>query len=74
MGMKASEVGNWLRQYTGKCNHRQVLRDDSLVVRPGPNFHWLMGHPAAGQTLPSVPEQDSTAEHHREADNRAKRG
>ena len=42
MGMKTSEVGDWLRQIAGKRDHREVLRDDYLVVRPGPNFDWFM--------------------------------
>ena len=43
MGMKASEVGDWLRQHAGKRDHREVLRDDDLVLRPGPNFDLLLG-------------------------------
>ena len=43
MGMKASEVGDWVRQIAGKRDHREVVSDDYLVLRPGPNFHWLMG-------------------------------
>ena len=57
MGMKASEVGDWLRRVAGKRDHREVMADDSVVVRPGPNFHWLMGGgsmepppPARGQS------------------------
>jgi hypothetical protein len=32
MGMKASEVGDWLRQMAGKRDHREALRDDYLVM------------------------------------------
>src|SRR4051794_15628350 len=42
MRMKASEVGDWLRQIAGKHDHHEVLRDGYLVVRPGPNFDWFM--------------------------------
>ena len=34
--MKASEVGDWLRQMTGKRDHREVLRDDYVVRFAGP--------------------------------------
>ena len=66
MRMKASEVSEWLRQIAGKRDHREVLSDDCLVLRPGPNFDWLMGNPAAGQPTPSVPEQNSAGEDRRE--------
>ena len=42
MSMKASEVGDWLRQHAGKRDHRAVLSDDVVVIRPGPNFDWFM--------------------------------
>jgi hypothetical protein len=58
MGMKANEVGDWLRQMAGKRDHREALRDDYLVVRPGPNFDWFMGSLAAGQPAPAAPEPD----------------
>ena len=35
MGVKASEVGDWLRQRAGKRNHGEVLSDDVVVIRPG---------------------------------------
>ena len=35
MGMKASEVGNWLRQDAGRRNHHEALRGDYVVLRPG---------------------------------------
>ena len=38
MGVKASEVGDWLRQRAGKRDHREVLSDDVVVIRPGPKF------------------------------------
>jgi hypothetical protein len=44
MGMKTSEVGNWLRQIAGKRDHHEVLSGDYLVLRPGPNFDLLMGN------------------------------
>ena len=44
MGMKANEVSDWLRrQHVGKRDHHEALRDDVVVIRPGPNFHWFMG-------------------------------
>ena len=42
MGVKASEVGDWLRQRAGKRAHREVLSGDYLVIRPGPNFDQLL--------------------------------
>src|SRR3954451_20041398 len=43
IGMKASEVGNWLRQHAGKRDHREAVSgDDRLVLRPGPNFDQLL--------------------------------
>jgi hypothetical protein len=56
MGMKASEVGDWLRQHAGKCDHRKALSGDDLVLRPGPNFNWLMGDRTAGQPTSSASE------------------
>ena len=47
MRMKASEVGDWVRQIAGKRDHREVLSSDYLVIRPWPNFDWLMGNLAA---------------------------
>ncbi len=44
MGMKASEVGAWLRQHAGKRDHRKAVSGDYLVLRPGPNFDRLMGN------------------------------
>ncbi len=63
MRMKASEVGDWLRQIAGKRDHRELVpEDDYVVLRPGRNFDWLMGNPAAGQPTPSAPEQDPVGE------------
>jgi len=75
MRMKASEVGGWLRQIAGKRDHREAMPDDDyLVLRPGPNFDWLMGNPAASQTTPPTPEQDAAGEGGREVGNHAERG
>ena len=68
MGIKASEVGAWLRKSAGKRDHYELMPEDYVVLRPGPNFHWLMGHPAAGQSTPSVPEQDLAGESRHEAE------
>ena len=68
MGMKASEVGEWLRQRAGKRDHREALASDHLVLRPGPNFHWLMSSLAAGQPAPPTSEQDRPSDDRREAD------
>ena len=54
MSMKASEVGAWLRQMAGKRDHREALRDDYRVLRPGPNFDWFMAGLAAS-TTPAAP-------------------
>ena len=56
MSIKASEVGDWLRQRAGKRNHRELMPEDHVVLRPGPNFDWLMGNLAAGQSTPAAPE------------------
>jgi hypothetical protein len=69
MGMKASEVGDWLRQIAGKHDHHEVLRDGYLVVRPGPNFDWFMANPAAGQPAPAAPEPDRVGDDRHEDDN-----
>jgi hypothetical protein len=66
MGMKASEVSDWLRQRAGKHDHHELMREDAVVLRPGPNFDWLMGCPAAGQATSTAPEQDPTGEGRRE--------
>jgi hypothetical protein len=68
MRMKANEVGDWLRQIAGKRDHREAMPDDDyLVLRPGPNFDWLMGNLAAGQPTPSAPEPDPAGEDRPEA-------
>ena len=70
MGMKASEVGDWLRQRAGKRDHREVLSDDVVVIRPGPNFDWFMGSLAAGQPAPSSLEHGKSSEDRRETGDR----
>jgi hypothetical protein len=67
MSMKASEVGVWLRQHAGKRDHREALRDDYRVLRPGPNFDWFMAGLAA-QPTPTAPEPDP-ADNDRHEDN-----
>jgi hypothetical protein len=65
MRMKASDVGEWLRQRAGKRDHREVVSDDYLVLRPGPNFEWLMGlldNPATAQPRPLAPERSSASD------------
>src|SRR3954453_7202539 len=58
MSMKASEVGDWLRQIAGKVDPRKLVPDDDyLVLRPGPNSDWLMGNPVATQPPLPAPEQ-----------------
>ena len=78
MSIKASEVADWLRQVGGKRAVAAIgeprQQDDYVVLRPGPNFDWLMGNSAAGQPTPSGPEQDLAGEDRREADNRTERG
>ena len=61
MGMKASEVGDWLRRAAGKRDHREVVADNSVAIRPGPNFHWLMGSGAA-KPPPLTPRQNAKSE------------
>ena len=70
MSMKASEVGDWLRQHAGKRDHRAVLSDDVVVIRPGPNFDWFMGNLAAGQPGLPAPEHGKSSEDGREAGGR----
>jgi hypothetical protein len=53
MGMKVSEVGDWLRQRAGKRDHRELMSPaDYLVLRSGPDFDLL--NPIAGQ--PPAPD------------------
>jgi hypothetical protein len=65
MRMKASDVGGWPRQIVGKRDHRKVLSNDYAVLRPGPNFGWRMGNPAAGQPTPLAHEPDPAGEDRR---------
>ena len=74
MHMKASEVGDRLRQIAGICDHRKVAPDDDLVLWPGLNFDRLMGNPAAGQPPPSVPEQGTAGHDRSEIDDHDRRG
>ena len=67
MGMKASEVGDWLRQHAGKRDHREVLSGDVVVIRPGPDFDWFMGNLAAGQPAPPSPEHGKSSDDRSEA-------
>ena len=63
MGMKANEIGDWLRrQHAGKRDHHEALRDDYVVLRPGPNFDWFMEGLAAGQPAPAAPEPDPASD------------
>ena len=43
MSMKASQVGEWFRKCAGKRDHHELMPEDYVVIRPGPNFHLLMG-------------------------------
>ncbi len=59
MRMKVSEVGDALRQVTGKRDHREVVSDDDtqVVLRPGPNFDLLFGlldNPAVAHPRPTA--------------------
>ena len=70
MRTKASAVGEWLRQIAGKRDHRKIVPDDDcLVLRPGPNFDWLMGSLAADRPTPTAPEPDPASDDRREDDN-----
>ncbi len=55
--MKVSEIGTWLRQHASKRDHRETLRDDYRVLRPGPKFGWFMEGLTA-QPRPTAPEPD----------------
>ena len=68
MSIKASEVADWLRQVAGKRDHRELMPEDYVVLRPGSNFDGLMGHSAAGQPIPPAPEPDPVGEDRREAE------
>ena len=60
MGVKASEVSGWLRQRTGKRDHREIMSDDYVVIRPGLKFHWLMGQGSPARTDPRPPAPGQT--------------
>ena len=60
MGIKASEVGAWLRKSAGKRDHHELMPEDYVVIRPGPNFHWLMGQGSPARTDPLRPTPGPT--------------
>ncbi len=67
--LAAGLVGDWPRQIAGKRDHREAMPDDDyLVLRPGPNFDWLMGNPVTVQPPLPAPEQDPAGNNRREAD------
>ena len=74
MGMKASEVSAWLRKSAGKRDHHELMPEDYVVLRPGPNFDWLMGNLAADQLTRSASKEDPAGESGRKADDRTERG
>jgi len=67
MGMKASEVGAWLRKSAGKRDHHELMPEDYVVIRPGPNFHLLMGKssPARTEPLPAATGPTPTSDDRR---------
>ena len=69
MSIKASDVGDWLRQIAGKQNHCEVVPDNYLVLRPGPNFDRLMSNLAPDQPTPRAPEPDPVGDGKHEDDN-----
>ena len=69
MGMKASDVGKWLRQAAGKRDHRKLMPEDYVVLRPGPNFDWFMADLAAAQPTPAAPVPDRAGDDRHEDDN-----
>jgi hypothetical protein len=71
MRVKANDVGDWLRrQHVGKRDHYEALRDDVVVIRPGPNFDWLMGSLPATQSAPPAPEHGQSSNGRRKAGDR----
>ena|SRR5215207_9421609 len=65
-------VGVRLRKSAGKRDHRKIMSDDGyLVLRPGPNFDWLMGNPAPAKTSP--PGQNPTGDDRHDPGEHAKR-
>src|SRR4051794_16404625 len=65
MRMKASDVGERLRQRAGKRDHRELVSDDYLVLRPGPNLDLLLGlldNPATAQPRPLAPERSPVSD------------
>ena len=72
MHIKAREVGDWLRQRAGKRDHRKIVLDDYVVLRPGPNFHWLMGNSASAEPLLPALGQNPTGDDRHETGEDAK--
>jgi hypothetical protein len=67
MRVMANDVGDWLRrQHVGKRDHHEALRDDVVVIRPGPNFDWFMSSLAADKAAPPAPEQTQSRDDQRE--------
>jgi len=65
MRIKAGDVGEWLRQRAGKRDHRDVVSDDYLVLRPGPNFDLLLGlldNSVTTQPRPRAPERSPASD------------
>jgi hypothetical protein len=65
MRIKAGDVGEWLRQHAGKRDHRDVVSDDYLVLRPGPNFDLLLGllgNSVTTQPRPWAPERSPASD------------
>ena len=65
MRIKAGDVGEWLRQRAGKRDHRDVVSDDYLVLRPGPIFDLLLGlldNPVTTQPRPRAPERSPASD------------
>jgi hypothetical protein len=52
MGIKASEVGAWLRKSAGKRDHYELMPEDYIVLRSGPNL-LADGQPSRWSTSPS---------------------
>jgi hypothetical protein len=66
-------LGEWLRKGAGKRDPHELMPEDHVVLRPGPNFHWLMSNPAPAEPPPTTPGQNPTDDDYREAGEHAKR-
>src|SRR4051812_31026864 len=65
MGIKASEVGAWLRKSAGKRDHYELMPEDYVVVRPGPNFDLLLDlldNPATAQPRPLASDRSPASD------------